>query len=106
MNAQETVNQSAEQAHQLIAGSQLITAFKTDAGRVIENALAQGIVDHVDAILWEKMTDEEVLRRVYQIRGILGACDVMGDSMKLAIKAVSRNAISQKLRGRPHLQEE
>ena len=54
----------------------------------------------------DKLSDEDILRKVYMIRGITGAIEPIGDAIKLAMSAIARNAVSQKLRGRSLNQEE
>lgn len=106
MSTQDTVNQSIDHANQIVQGSQLSTALKTDSGKVIAGAIAQAIADHLDALVWDKLSDEDILRKVYMIRGITGAIEPIGDAIKLAMSAIARNAVSQKLRGRSLNQEE
>lgn len=106
MNAQDTVNQSVDHASKIVQGSQLNTALKTESGKVITDALAQSLVDHLDSLVWDPLSDEDVLRKVYMIRGITGAIEPIGDAIRLAISAIARNAVSQKLRGRSFNQEE
>lgn len=106
MKSQQIVDQASAQTAQIFDGAKLSTAFKTDSGKVIFEALVQGIVTHLDDILHENLGDEECLKRLYEIKGILGVVDGMGDSIKAAIRAVSRNAVSAKLRGRTALQQE
>jgi len=105
-HAQAVVDQAAHQTAQIIDGSKLNLAFKTDSGKVILDSMIQAVATHLDDLVHEPMSDEEVLKRVYQMRGILQVLDGMGDAIKAAIRAVSRNAVSVKLRGRTALPQE
>lgn len=98
MNAQHVVDQADAQNAQIVEGAKLGMAFKTDSGRIIAESLIEAVSNHVDTMLWENLSDENVLKVLYQIRGILEVTQSMGDAIRSAVSAVSRNAVAGRLR--------
>lgn len=99
MNAQEAVEQSSKQHAQIVEGAKLNMAFKTDGGQVIAESIVEAVAKKVEDMLWQRsLGDEEALKRLYEIRGILDVAEGMGDAITLAVSAVSRNAVQSRLR--------
>lgn len=97
-HAQEMVNQAADQAAKIAEGAGLNIAFKSQPGQLILGSIMDRFADKLEQLLFDRQTEESVLRLYNELQGILQVCGDLGDSMKQAVQVVARNSIQSKLR--------
>lgn len=106
MNAQDVMNQSADQASKIVEGASLNLALKSQPGQVILDAILTRFADKLDHLVMDPLRDEDVLRVYYELRGMVELCEEMGESIRQATQLVARSSIQSKLRVKRDNQEE
>lgn len=71
-------------------GAQLDMALKSEPGKIIADALLQDLINHLDAILLNDLSPDDILQRVYRCRGIVSAMGGVGQRIEYARKVVAR----------------
>ena len=105
MNAQDVVNQSAQQTARITEGAALNVAFKTPSGQVILDAVTDRLAVKLDSLINDKLTENQLCVIAYEIRAIAQLCGDMGDSIKEATRLVARSTIQDRLRQQRRNQE-
>lgn len=80
-------------------GAKLDLAFKSEPGGVIVDAILANLSDHIDWVLHSSgMHPDDILKKVYQIHGIVDLMSGMGDMVGFARDFVVRKAEKEQLR--------
>lgn len=74
-------------------------ALKTEPGQVIEETIVDGLSAHIDRLLSEDLSPDEILKTVYKCRGIVVAIGGVGDKIRHARGILVRRVAKQGLRG-------
>ena len=93
----DTAQQAVNSAARIHEGASLSIAFRSDPGQIIVSAILERLVTKLDHFVMDPMSDDQVLKAYYEMKGLLGMLDDVGVSVQRATEAVMRNGVKQRL---------
>jgi hypothetical protein len=103
----DPAQQAVNQATRIHEGASLSLAFKSEPGQIIVGALLERLVTMLDHFVMDPMSDDQVLKAYYEMKGLLGMLEDVGTSIQRATEAVMRNGVKQRLKvNLPQVQRE
>lgn len=102
----DTAQQAVNQAARIHEGASLSLAFKSEPGQIIVSAMLERLVAMLDHFVMDPLSDDQVLKSYYEMKGFLGMLDDVGVSIQRATDAVMRNGVKQRLHVTPPRRQE
>lgn len=88
-----------DQVKIVMEGSKLEMALRTENGQLIEAAIVDGLSANINRLLSEDLSPDDILKTVYQCRGIVAAIGGVGDKIRHALGILARKTAKQGLHG-------
>lgn len=102
----DDIAKSHAMAERLVFDLQTAQAVKTQSTELLANIVGHYLMERLDQILQEEMTDAKLLSRIHEIRGTLRALGEIGDSVRSAHTYLAKKAVRDRMGLRPQSEEE